>query len=433
MLFVQVPLAGFIGFGPFLYSDRLGQETPAAALLYPVRSLVTASILALALLFGARPPRTGRAAVLLVYVLYLVATTLWTVDRAVTARAAIDMAAVCTSLAVLCNGLSASRIVNVLLNVLAAALVASALLAIGMPSIGVMSTYDSWSQDQAGAWRGLFVEKNGLGGTAAIGLMVMVRSWPLWTMPSIIKAGGIAAALSCLVLARSANAWVGLMAMGVAAILFAGTPSRIRAALTWITLAAIVTVMATSSVVLTALDFLGRDTKLNGRTPIWGTALDLWQGAWLTGHGYVAGTSQILQPLLIRTHGVAARHAHSGYIEALVETGIIGLLLFALLLVACLWRASIQPWTSTPRDRRATASLFMILLGSVVMAGGDVSATRLVGGWGAITWAALICTVCLPSASIFLRQRARRWTPQPNEMADTSSPGEQLALRIHDA
>jgi exopolysaccharide production protein ExoQ len=427
MLYVQVSLAGFLGFGPFLYGDRLGQETPAAALLYPIRSLATVGIFGLALLFGGRPPRTIRAVILLIYVLYLACTTLWSVDRAITARAAVDMAAICISLSALCNGLPVSRSINVLLNVLVATLVVSSLLAVAMPAIGVMGAYDSWSEDQAGAWRGLFVEKNALGGTAAIGLIVMVRSWRVWTIPAIIKAGGVVAALVCFIFSRSANAWVGLVAMGVATILFAGNPSRIRAAITWTMLSAIVAVMATSSAVLTALDFLGRDTTFNGRTPIWETSIELWQNAWLTGYGYVAGTSKTLQPILLQTHGVAARHAHSGYIEALVETGVIGLLLFVLLILACIWRASTLPRSTPPLDRQATTSFFMILLGSMVMAGGDVNGTRLVGGWGAITWTALICTACLPSASGFLRGRAQRWQPRSDEVVASAPLREDTA------
>jgi hypothetical protein len=87
-------------------------------------------------------------------------------------------------------------------------LIGSLLFTLAMPDRGKMGA-DAWQPDQVDVWRGLFGEKNGLGGTAMIGLAVSLQAWRLWTANRLFKIASVAAAAVCLVQARSASSFRG--------------------------------------------------------------------------------------------------------------------------------------------------------------------------------------------------------------------------------
>jgi hypothetical protein len=55
----------------------------------------------------------------------------------------------------------------------------------------------------------------------------------------------------------------------------------------------------------------------------------------------------------MQLYGAAARHAHNAYLETLVDTGVVGLVLLVAAFVSGVLRASYVPWWSDPSDRRA--------------------------------------------------------------------------------
>jgi hypothetical protein len=134
----------------------------------------------LALFLRGGLPQNHRMAAVFAYVAYVMASTVWSVDPAFTARAAADLGLFVLAVALLCNRLPARRIINVFLNILGLVLIGSLLFTLAMPDRGKMGA-DAWQPDQVDVWRGLFGEKNGLGGTAMIGLAVSLQAWRLWT------------------------------------------------------------------------------------------------------------------------------------------------------------------------------------------------------------------------------------------------------------
>jgi O-antigen ligase len=71
------------------------------------------------------------------------------------------------------------------------------------------------------------------------------------------------------------------------------------------------------------------------------------------GHGFAAGSQEALRGVLMQLYGAAARHAHNAYLETLVDTGVVGLVLLVAAFVSGVLRASYVPWWSDPSDRRA--------------------------------------------------------------------------------
>lgn len=406
LLFAQVIIGGLLLIGPLL-SSRGGADAASAQIFFAIRSASSSAMLVIALIIRGGLGVNKNSKWIIAWMAWLLASCLWSVKPAITLRAGLDFIIIACSMTVIISGLSREQTVRVLLNVLAVLVLVSALLALVFPSIGLTTYSEAWGAEQVGAWKGIFVEKNGLGGTSAIALAAMLGFWRQWTLSLALKAVAVASAALCLVFAQSANAWVGLLSITVMYALLAGRPSRAWVAITWMFVGGTVLLFATTPILPLLSELFGRDASMSGRSGIWTTSLDAWRDAWITGHGYAAGTAEYLQPILLDLYGSAARHAHSGYIEALVETGIVGFTLLVLTLWFPVWRTSYKSWWMTQDEARASSVLQMILFGSLVMAGGDVNATRLIGGWGALTWAAVISSTFLSNARGHRRGQGR--------------------------
>jgi len=223
----------------------------------------------------------------------------------------------------------------------------------------------------------------------------MITYWRYWTPPVLVRAAALLCSVACLVLSRSANPIVGgAFALALAALL-GRRPGVIRVVASMIVAGTIAAIIVLTPAVGAVLALIGRDPGFNGRSGIWSTAIEFWQQKWWLGHGYVAGTTKDLEPVLLRTIGSSARHSHSNYLEALVETGTVGFVLFCLVLVVGLFNVCYRPWDVSVEDRRSTRALFFVIASSIEMAGGDVTPLRLVGGWGAVSWAAILTSLTL--------------------------------------
>jgi O-antigen ligase len=302
--------------------------------------------------------------------------------------------------------MSITQFVNVLVNTLSLLVVFSLVLAVGLPQYGRAGMDGTWSADQIGAWRGCFNDKNGLGGTAAVALASILLFWKQWGLPLPFRLLALASAIAGVVFARSANGIVGVVVIAGVYVLFLGRVGQVRSVLTWAIIFGLVFSVATSSVVPMIADALGRDATLNGRTPIWVASIGVWQRSWIHGFGYVQGSLLVLQPELMNRLGIAARHAHNGYIEVLVDTGVVGLATLLAALLAAVIRASRVPSFAPASMKTATSVLLAIVAGSMAMAGGDVTAFRLVGGWGVIVWAAIVAISDVPQRYALLGRKA---------------------------
>jgi exopolysaccharide production protein ExoQ len=214
--------------------------------------------------------------------------------------------------------------------------------------------------------RGLFPHKNQFGWFAAIGLVwVMALRTPIGggvaRLVAPVLAGGLLVAGSgtALVVAVAAGAYLaGLRAARALA------PDGARAALAVAT-ATGVAVLAGAMLAPLALDALGRDPTLTGRTGVWQHYLATIGARPLTGYGTglfsTASTLNVAIGGSVPGQEAAGLHSpHSLYIALVGETGLVGLVAFVL---AGLHLAFVAPFRAVSRWRDLVGALaFAILL-----------------------------------------------------------------------
>lgn len=203
--------------------------------------------------------------------------------------------------------------------------------AVALPGVGVMS------EIFPGAWRGLWVEKNALGGNMALGVVFMAgaailnprRAWLWWP----------AAALGLLLILLSTSKTsllallIGLAVMVVVRMIRQGPGMAVVTV--WgalVGLGLVVAVILFASDVV--FDVLGKDATLTGRTRIWAAAMRQVELRPWTGFGYGAvwDTEGAWTPLasIVKEAGFRPLHAHSAWVEQWLGMGVIGLGLFGL-------------------------------------------------------------------------------------------------------
>lgn len=272
---------------------------------------------------------------------------LWSIDPALSQRRGIAIMA--TTLAGIFMGVrydwrTLLRVLGLVWIVTAALSFVTALL---VPSFGVMY------EIHVGAWKGLFYEKNQMGGHMARAaflcgfLFIMDAPWRrLW-------GAGVFLCVLLVLLSTSKTSLLGLL-LGFA-ILGAGMWMK-RGIVTGMTSAWLGVVLAGAfagimvfapEVVFTAL---GRDPSLTGRTDIWATLIDMINQRPLLGYGYGAFWALDSEPaywvrVLVEWE---APTAHNGWLEVAIALGLVGLVCLVLDFVMTIYRAaraSIDTWT----------------------------------------------------------------------------------------
>ena len=215
-------------------------------------------------------------------------------------------------------------------------------LALGLlaPSIGRMSTIFP------GAWRGLWMEKNGFGEMMAFGFLIFAAAGllnpkraPLWWPFAVLDLG-------LLLLSTSKTSLVAL-ALGVAALGFVWLARKGGAVAVLTTYVAVVGAVALSAGVLLAPDvffaLLGKDATLTGRTKIWAAVIRLISDRPWLGYGYQAVWTDTSGwgPLawIVKQAGFTPEHAHNSWLEQWLGMGLVGLGAWALYYLTTLFRA----------------------------------------------------------------------------------------------
>ncbi len=196
---------------------------------------------------------------------------------------------------------------------------------------------------QGGALRGLYSHRNLLAVDLAPALLAAVVFRPRGALRRLRHVAAIGVVGIGVVLTSASTAIVALMAgllIGLSLAIARRSPLRHRV------VALVVAVLLTGSLAGTALALqdallalLGRDPTLTNRTPIWAAVRDLiaerpilgwgWGGTWDEGNYVRQRVSSLV------TFDVPS--AHNGYLDAWLQTGAVGLVLFLLPLAAVLW------------------------------------------------------------------------------------------------
>jgi len=230
-----------------------------------------------------------------------------------------------------------------LLNVLAAGFVilAAGSFALGLlaPSIGRMTF------EHPGAWSGLWTHKNTLGGIMALGVaigagaaIVTPERRELW----------IGVGLACFALVLLSTSKTALLAsvLGLGVIGFCMMIRRGPLAATIAGSGVLVAIIAGAGLVLLAPDIvvaaLGRDLTLTGRTDIWEASARFVEAQPWLGYGYYAFWLPDNGPAFWVREAVQwqVASAHSTWLETALGLGRVGVVLFALQLIATLKRGA---------------------------------------------------------------------------------------------
>ncbi|WP_339748321.1 O-antigen ligase [uncultured Maricaulis sp.] len=368
---VRFAEAGFTVVGLFLFSQAL-----IGPLFAPSGSDETSVILRLMwlpvygltiLLMLARPGavlRTLSNNLLLVGLIALMAVSvMWSVAPDVTIRRTFALAmSACFGLWI-ASRWSWREMILLIATTFALLGLTSTFMALAVPAMGVDHVV------HPGAWKGVFWEKNTLGGVMAWGVVsglaairVDPKHWLFWAgctamcVALVLLSTSKTALLSCL-LGTGLAIGIALCRRGfgfASLMIFLGLTGGIT----------IATIMLVAPV--EALEALGRDATLTGRTDIWGVLIEEIRTVPWTGYGYMAFWSAENGPVFwVRqaTHWDVPT-AHNGWIEIALAIGIPGVVMTALVYFQALLRAVGRIFNG-PETYWALGFISMILLVSI--------------------------------------------------------------------
>lgn len=214
-------------------------------------------------------------------------------------------------------------------------------LALGLlaPHIGRMSF------EHPGAWSGLWTHKNTLGGIMALGAAVCAAAALITPERRMLWIAATFGALALVVLSTSKTALVAsMLGLGMIAFGIALRRGPVQAIVAGASLAS--ALIGGAGIVLLAPDFvvaaLGRDLTLTGRTEIWEASARFVEGQPWLGYGYYAFWLPDNGPAYWVREAVAwpVASAHSSWLELALGLGRVGVMLFALQLIATLARGA---------------------------------------------------------------------------------------------
>lgn len=308
---------------------------PDAATSALLRSLFYPVYLIALALAATGPVETLRTALksplLLALLAVIAASTLWSVAPDMTARRVVALGFTTLTGVVLAARLDWRRLVEAISAAHALLVIGCFLVGVFVPEIGRHDPNFPF------AWRGLWTEKNGLGSAMAIAAVLFVAAAALSPRRRLLWLVFAGLATTLVLLSTSKTSLLALTLAGCA-MLFVFLVRRGAAmgvATTW--LAAVAAGLAALGLFFAAdafLEFLGKDPTLTGRTQLWQAIWRRIEARPLTGYGYGAvwdntATWSPGQWIGRDADGFFADHAHNSWLEAWLNFGLVGLLVFA--------------------------------------------------------------------------------------------------------
>lgn len=194
----------------------------------------------------------------------------------------------------------------------------------------------------AGAWQGVFAQKNLLGKAMLLSIIVFLSARQL--LPLYLRWPAIAVSVGLLGLSRSKTAFL------LAGFFFLLSCVAKLQTLQWSARFAVITVLlllvfgVLAFALTNASLFLGllnRDVTLSGRISLWTAVLDKISQHPILGYGYDAFWTGIRgqSANLILTLGWSAKHSHNGFLDLILDLGLAGFILYALGYLVALFQA----------------------------------------------------------------------------------------------
>lgn len=262
---------------------------------------------------------------------WTLASTVWSVTPPDTLRRSIALSLTTTFAVYLGIRFDILTIVKLVAVALGVDVVGSAVCSLAFPAIGVCA-----DAEYPGAWRGIFASKNQLGAMMLIECLALTVLY--LAEKRRLYLGALAAAFAMLLLSTSKTPLFIILALIPCLTLvrrFFRTPRGFSVLLALsLSLAAIALIVGEASMTV-ILEFLGRDATLTGRTDIWSLSWQAIQQRYWTGYGYGAFWSNPWGPATNIWDALQWRvpSSHSGLLELWLGLGLVGVVLFGILLL----------------------------------------------------------------------------------------------------
>jgi exopolysaccharide production protein ExoQ len=269
------------------------------------------------------------AKLLLIVVMYLLISTLWSVDAQTSFRRAVEYLFFVIGVIGIGNSLSADEYLGLLRKLVFLSAVASVLLLAISPATVLMSD---------GALRGIFPHKNFLGQVMAAGVLASLYEMRSGRGNRASCVAMTILFLGLLVAARSSTSLITAVFFCAIEILLAVSRRFFAIVITTVAIPMLLIVLLFPDLIL---DLLGKDATLTGRTELWYFVDIFISQRPLFGWGFGAFWSQANSAAneISMNVGWSVPEAHSGLRELLLEVGVIGTSLFALVFVSNIWIA----------------------------------------------------------------------------------------------
>jgi exopolysaccharide production protein ExoQ len=275
---------------------------------------------------------------LLAFMALVLLSLTWSIEPGITAWMSLS---VCTifvvAAAFVMVGWHPRRLQGVVRPVLTGFLVASLIFGLLEPGLG-RETGSTFTL--AGSWRGVFVQKNGLGFGAMLGTMFWVHAWLAKETRFWRFAMGLGVSVTCLLLSRSSTAlYATIFATLFLLLLMKGVYGRRRyiAPLTVLFVAlvlfyslAILKIVPGDSLLQPFVAATGKDMTFTGRTRVWAVVMEHIKLHPMLGTGYAAywigpvPRSPSIETM-DRYSDYYPSEAHNGYLDVINDLGYVGL------------------------------------------------------------------------------------------------------------
>lgn len=339
------------------------------------------------------------------------ASMLWSVSAGTTFKTLAPLTVVWVTTLFLCRLPRADAVRAVLIVAAAAA----TLSLIAIPLLGEFA-YQPASSTGAPELRGIFRHQLRLGAfmALALGLIVIARLngdiARIRTKSSVLNVGLVLLLVTLLLLSR-ARGYAGEAAIALVLTILLSRRGFKKWVVLFIGSLSALVVANRFNAVWQDLQDSGFDTDLTGRAQVWQRTLNgVTDETRLLGHGF--GTLKLSEFDYLFPSTYRAGHAHSSYIQAYFETGLVGLVaLFALIVVQL-----VVAWRYSVRCNTYSYSLFLVLY----TATGSITGLNYAG-----TLSALFCIMMLFLA---IESRISPSATKAHERTGIGVPGpEQLA------
>ncbi len=282
-----------------------------------------------------------QAWLLVIPVAIALASVMWAIDPGIALRRAIALAMTTAFGMYLAVRYDWRGLVQILAVTFAILAVGNALISVGLPSLGVHQDVN------AGAWKGMWFEKNTLGAEMARGALIFACAALYRPQQKWLWGGLLVLAVALVILSQSKTSLLALM-LGFGTMLAIGTLRTGPATALMFGYAGVLGAASFLSFVLIAPEvffgLMGKDVTLTGRTQIWTILLEFLQERFWLGYGYQTFWEDPLGPAFYVREATQwnVPTAHNGWLEVALSIGVVGAAVCALGLLATLVLAFIR-------------------------------------------------------------------------------------------